>query len=58
LTALGLSNNAALIGNVPSEIGLLTSLTDLDLSNNAALTGSIPSEIGLLTSLIGFASLQ
>jgi hypothetical protein len=41
---------ATAMGSIPSQIGLLTSLTDLDLFNNA-LSGSIPSQIVLLTSL-------
>lgn len=37
-------------GSLPSEVGLLTSLTRLGLNGNV-LTGSLPSELGLLTSL-------
>jgi len=48
-TDLSLSDSG-LLGEIPTEIGNLTSLTNLDLSNNQ-LTGSIPSEIGNLTSL-------
>ncbi|MFL2998643.1 MAG: leucine-rich repeat domain-containing protein [Candidatus Neomarinimicrobiota bacterium] len=43
-------SDSGLLGEIPTEIGNLTSLTNLDLSNNQ-LTGSIPSEIGNLTSL-------
>jgi len=39
-----------LTGEIPPEIGSLTSLTDLNLSNNQ-LTGEIPSSIGNLTNL-------
>jgi hypothetical protein len=38
------------LGSIPTQIGLLTSLTHLNLSNNG-LTGSIPFQIGKLTSL-------
>ena len=38
---------------IPTEIGLMTSLTKLDVSDNGILLwGTIPSEIGLLTSLV------
>ncbi len=37
-------------GSIPTEIGLLTELTELDLSENE-LTNSIPTQIGLLTKL-------
>ena len=38
---------------IPTEIGLMTSLTRLDVSDNGILLwGTIPSEIGLLTSLV------
>lgn len=40
-----------LTGELPRELGLLTSLHLLDLDTNAELGGSIPSEIGLLTNL-------
>ena len=39
-----------LTGEIPSEIGSLTSLNSLDLSNNQ-LTGEIPAEIGNLSNL-------
>jgi hypothetical protein len=39
-----------LTGNIPSEVGLLTTLEELDLRENQ-LTGKIPSELGLLTNL-------
>ena len=41
--------NNSLQGDIPAEIGLLTSLTFLDLGHNAIK--SLPSEIGLLTNL-------
>ncbi len=37
-------------GEIPSEIGNLTNLSNLNLSNNS-LTGSIPPELGNLTNL-------
>jgi len=39
-----------LSGSIPSELGILTNLTDLDLSSNS-LGGSIPSELGNMTNL-------
>jgi len=42
--------DSGLAGDIPSELGLLTELTDLSLSRNL-LEGSIPSELGLLTGL-------
>lgn len=42
--------DSELTGQLPSELGLLTALTDLGLDRNQ-LTGSIPSELGLLTAL-------
>ena len=48
-TEINLSNSG-LTGEIPSEIGNLTNLTNLTLYNNQ-LTGSIPSEIGNLTNL-------
>jgi hypothetical protein len=48
-------DNNNLIGTIPTEIGLLTSLTVLITGANydrtGGLAGTIPSEIGLLTSL-------
>ena len=41
-------------GSLPSEIGLLTSLTGLDLSENH-LTNSIPESTGNLTNLVNLA---
>ena len=49
VTYLNMVNNN-LSGPIPSEIGVLTSLTLLSLSNNQ-LTGPIPTQIGNLTSL-------
>ena len=49
LTALSLPSEN-LVGTIPREIGLLTSLTLLDASGNS-LTGSLPTEIGFLTNL-------
>jgi len=46
------SNN--LQGSLPSQIGLLTSLTSyLDFSQNT-LSGSLPSQIGLLTGMVSY----
>ncbi len=39
-----------LVGEIPAELGNLTSLKELDLANNE-LTGEIPAELGSLTSL-------
>ena len=55
-------NNAACIGSIPTEIGLLANLTTLGLkgdvdvsydafSSNRGFSGSIPSEIGKLSQL-------
>ena len=38
-------------GTIPSEIGLLTELTEGLYFDHNSLTGSIPSQIGLLTNL-------
>jgi Leucine-rich repeat (LRR) protein len=40
-----------LVGTIPTEIGLLTSLTHLDLDGNIGITGTIPTQLGLLTQL-------
>jgi Leucine-rich repeat (LRR) protein len=50
LNVLYTSSNNAFTGTVPSELGLLTALTELQLDNNA-FTGTVPSELGLLTAL-------
>ena len=42
-------------GTIPSEIGLLTSLTTLDLEYNK-LTGTVPSEIESLGNLLCYLS--
>jgi hypothetical protein len=49
MTALYLSDNR-LTGEIPTQIGALTSLTELHLCSNR-LTGEIPTQIGALTSL-------
>ena len=43
-------NENDLTGKIPTEVGLLSSLTFLSLGPNR-LTGKLPTEIGLLTSL-------
>ena len=53
VTSLSLSQNQ-LSGEIPAELGNLTSLTGLDLSHNQ-LSGEIPAELGGLTSLIGLS---
>jgi hypothetical protein len=50
VTAIDLNNNN-LDGSIPTDIGLLTGLTELALTNHPLLGGSIPTDIGLLTSL-------
>ncbi|MCO5553944.1 hypothetical protein L7F22_007470 [Adiantum nelumboides] len=50
LNELSLRSNAALVGEIPSEMGALTSLQVLSLSQNS-LSGSIPAAIGKLQSL-------
>ena len=49
VTSLNLRGNG-LRGEIPSELGSLTSLEILRLSNNS-LSGEIPPELGSLTSL-------
>lgn len=49
VTRLTLTSNL-LTGNIPAELGNLTSLTRLELSGNS-LNGTIPSELGNLNSL-------
>ena len=41
-----------LVGELPDEIGNLTSLTHLEIRNNTGLIGDIPSTIGNLTNLV------
>jgi hypothetical protein len=53
LESLMLSDNEQLSGGLPSEIGLLTSLTLLDISN-CQFSGLLPSEIGSLSNVIDF----
>merc|ERR1712085_179560 len=42
--------NKGLTGGVPTQLGLLTDLTNLILEKND-LTGGVPTQLGLLTSL-------
>jgi hypothetical protein len=53
---LHLDNNG-FIGPIPTELGLLTGLTELLLNDNA-ITGSIPSELGGLADLRKFATVR
>ncbi|CAB9510307.1 Leucine Rich Repeat [Seminavis robusta] len=50
LQILTLSINK-LSGMVPSEFGLMTSLTHLGFSENKMMSGSLPTELGLMTAL-------
>ena len=50
VTELDLRNNN-LTGEIPSELGKLTNLTDLLTLSRNALSGSIPTELGKLTNL-------
>ena len=52
VTKLQLQANG-LYGQIPSELGQLTSLTTLSLDNNIFLSGSIPPELGNLVELTG-----
>lgn len=47
-------SNQYIWGELPTQIGSLTSLTLLDLAQNILITGPIPTEFGLLTRLIEF----
>ncbi|RWR97300.1 MDIS1-interacting receptor like kinase 2-like protein [Cinnamomum micranthum f. kanehirae] len=51
LVSLRLHNNLLINGSIPSEIGVLTNLTQLDLYNNQ-ISGSIPPSIGNLSQLV------
>ncbi|CAB9517093.1 Leucine Rich Repeat [Seminavis robusta] len=51
LSYLGLGDNL-FEGTIPSELGLMTQLTELNLSGNSAVSGTLPSELLLLTSLL------
>ncbi|CAB9519454.1 Leucine Rich Repeat [Seminavis robusta] len=51
LNYLGLGDNL-FEGTIPSELGLMTQLTELNLSGNSAVSGTLPSELLLLTSLM------
>jgi Leucine-rich repeat (LRR) protein len=50
LTSLQISSSQNLTGSIPSDIGLLSQLSQISLDSNE-LTGSIPSEICLLNKL-------
>ena len=50
VTLLDLARNL-LIGEIPAELGNLTTLQHLDLHNNHHLSGEIPAELGNLTTL-------
>jgi len=43
--------NKGLTGGVPTQLGLLTDLTNLILEKND-LTGGVPTQLGLLTKLV------
>ncbi|RWR97663.1 MDIS1-interacting receptor like kinase 2-like protein [Cinnamomum micranthum f. kanehirae] len=51
LVSLRLHNNLLINGSIPSEIGVLTNLTQLDLYNNQ-ISGSIPPSLGNLSNLV------
>jgi hypothetical protein len=53
LETLILRDNVQLSGGLPSEIGLLTSLTLLDISN-CRFSGPLPPEIGNLSNVVDF----
>jgi len=40
-----------LSGTLPTELGLLTTLTEFVLSNESSLKGTVPTEVGFMTSL-------
>ena len=50
LTSLDFRTNM-IYGTIPSEVGLLTQLTEIWLDSNQLLSGTIPSQLGLLTQL-------
>ena len=51
VTALELGSNR-LSGNIPSEVGALSSLRILNLRENNDITGALPSELGSLSELV------
>ena len=51
VTGLELASNG-LSGNIPSEVGALSSLRVLNLSENNDITGALPSELGNLSDLV------
>ncbi|CAB9520775.1 LRR receptor-like serine threonine-protein kinase [Seminavis robusta] len=53
LQLLAMNWQLELTGNIPSEVGLLTKLTELGLTTTK-LSGSLPTELGLLQTLNGF----
>jgi len=45
------TENNSITGEIPSEVGNLTSLVELSIGDNA-LTGTIPTELGLIQSMV------
>eukprot|EP00299_Pterocystis_sp_00344_P020301 c9959_g1_i1.p1 GENE.c9959_g1_i1~~c9959_g1_i1.p1 ORF type:complete len:728 (-),score=104.37 c9959_g1_i1:72-2255(-) len=46
-----LSGSASLTGTIPTQVGLLSLLTDFNIKSNNGVTGVLPSELGKLTLL-------
>jgi hypothetical protein len=53
-TATLLLDNNALMGDIPDELYLLTSLSRLQVSNNTGLTGKISFAVGRMSNLTSF----